>query len=518
LSLRTIAPTRAPLAVALALAFACATGCETSTSGMLASGDGGAPGDGGESHGPVVRGDGAAGDGASTFSVTLCTLDTSQYLSATGGGGGALDAAAVYPTSAETFTLSDLNGGALLDGDPVRLAAADGHYVSAAGGGGSTLAADVVTPGDDETFVIARVAGPGPIAPGDDVAFKTMLKVNYISAIDGGGGDVRADAPWAKAWETFTIAVDGAASSGPSSARQQVLAFIASIDGQKTIAGQHNKINATPAISTSDVASITGKTPALWSADFGFGQDALDHRALMITEAINQWHHGAIVQLMYHNCVPTGDETCDWDAIGGNSPQHLTDAEWSELVTDGTALNTAWKARLDKLSVFFKQLKDAGVAPLFRPLHEMNQSVFWWGGRGGADGTRKLYQLTHDYLVKVKGFNHIIWVWDLQDFSSLSTDTTDYDPGSAYYDIAALDVYDGGYDQSKHDLIRAAAGAAPIAIGECEILPTSAELVQQPDWVFFMLWPDFVGEETSVLPALYSAANVITEDKMPGWK
>ena len=48
---------------------------------------------------------------------------------------------------------------------------------------------------------------------------------------------------------------------------------------------------------------------------------------------------------------------------------------------------------------YLQQLKDAGVPVLFRPLHEMNEGWAWWGGRPGADGSAKLYQITHDYLV-----------------------------------------------------------------------------------------------------------------------
>jgi mannan endo-1,4-beta-mannosidase len=317
------------------------------------------------------------------------------------------------------------------------------------------------------------------------------------------------------------VPVDAAApvdSAQALTARQKVLGYLESVKGKKTIAGQHNKYNSTPAISTNDIDTITGKFPGLWSADFGFGQDALDNRQTMIDELVNQWNRGAIVQLMYHNCIPTRDELCSWDDIGGTNPQHLDDTQWSELITDGTSLNSTWKARLENLSVFFAQLKAAGIAPLFRPLHEMNQGVFWWGGRTGPSGTLKLYQITHDYLVKTKGFDNIIWVWDLQDFGTLSTDVNDYNPGGAYYDIAALDVYDGPYDQAKHDAIAGAAGQKPIAIGECATLPTSAELMQQPDWVFFMLWPDYIDQDRAVLPALYSAPNVVTEDQMPGWK
>ena len=299
-------------------------------------------------------------------------------------------------------------------------------------------------------------------------------------------------------------------------AKQKVLAYLASISGNKTVAGQHDKNNATPTDATDQVTAITGKVPALWSGDFLFGGDVAD-RPTMIAEAQTQWASGAIVHLMYHACAPTGDESCSWDDIGGATPVQLTDAQWSDLVTSGGTLNQAWLARLDVLSVFFQQLKDAGVAPLFRPQHEMNQGVFWWGGRPGPDGTRKLYQITHDYLVQQKGFENIIWVWDLQDFSTLGTDVSDYDPGQDYYDIAALDVYDGPYDTSKYTTMTGAAGSKLLAIGECSTLPTADELLAQPLWTFFMLWPDFISDNQAALPALYAAPNVVTRDQMPGW-
>ncbi len=370
-------------------------------------------------------------------------------------------------------------------------------------------------------------------------AWPLLAIVGALAAcsVDGGGeaatsnatpdaGATTADGGAMSANDASTSTSDATAPDGavkseaaaPPDARAQVLAFIAGISGSKTIAGQHDKYNATPSDATDWITSHTGKTPALWSADFGFGTDALANRGRMIAEAKAEWHKGAIVQLMYHNCIPTRDELCGWDDIGGANPQHLSDAQWTELVTDGTALNLAWKKRLDALSVFFADLKAAGIAPLFRPLHEMNQGVFWWGGRKGAMGTRRLFQITHDYLVGTKGFDHIIWVWDIQDFDTLATDAHDYDPGAAYYDIAALDVYGGGYDRAKYDVMLGVAGAKPIAIGECQHPPTSALLAQQPKWAFFMLWPDFLDENAAMLPALYAAPNVITEAQMPGWR
>jgi hypothetical protein len=505
-------------------ALAGAAGCTTAgtTPGETTGGAGGASsasttaGQGGT---VTASGAGGAMSIATTVPAAFRTLSTGQYLSATNGGGSSLVATGAAIGAGETFTLTDINGGALLDGDEVRIAASNGQYLSAKDGGGSTIDISVTIPGDDETFVITRLAGPATIVAGDLVALKTKLKVNYISAIDGGGGEVRADAPWAKGWETFTISLDGKTPPPTTkSARQKVLDYLAGISGNKTVAGQHNKFNSDPGGATQQLQSITGKTPGLWSADFGFGQDAVDNRGKMIAEAKKQWSDGAIVQIMYHNCVPTRDELCSWDDVGGAHPQHLSNDEWTALVTDGTDLNKAWKSRLDTLSVFFADLKTAGVAPLFRPLHEMNQGAFWWGGRGGAEGTRKLWQITHDYLTKTKGFDNIIWVWDVQDFVSLDSDINDYNPGTDYFDIAALDMYDVGYIQHNYDLMLGAAAGKPIAIGECEQLPTSDLLVKQPNWAFFMLWPDFIDENKGVLPGLYGAPNVVTEDQMPGWK
>ena len=149
----------------------------------------------------------------------------------------------------------------------------------------------------------------------------------------------------------------------------------------------------------------------------------------------------------------------------------------------------------------------------------MNQGVFWWGGRPGANGTRKLFQITHDYLVHEKGFDNIIWVWNVQDFGSLASDVWDYHPGGEYFDIASLDIYGGGYDTWKYEAIRDAAGAAPFGIGECAVVPSSTLLEQQPNWAFFMLWPDFLQEnaDDGRLAPLYSAPNVVTRGQMPGW-
>ncbi len=238
----------------------------------------------------------------------------------------------------------------------------------------------------------------------------------------------------------------------------------------------------------------------------------------MVNEAWNQWKKGAIINIMWHACNPALSQPCGWDSNGVLS--ELTDAQWTELITDGTPLNAKWKAMMDEVSVHLQFLEDKGVEVLWRPLHEMNQGNFWWGGRPGANGTRRLYQITHDYMTKTKGLTNLIWVWDVQDFSTLENDLVNYNPGEGYWDIAALDFYDGsGFSQGKYNAMVKAAKGKPIAIGECERLPTVEELTYQPKWTFYMGWSELVFERNTAaeMKALQNSSKVITLDEMPGW-
>ncbi len=296
----------------------------------------------------------------------------------------------------------------------------------------------------------------------------------------------------------------------------QTLDYLYSISGKKTLAGQHNREpNAQPALWTEYIKEVTGKYPALWSGDFLFQQENIENRWTMIYEAERQWKNGAVINLMWHACPPDEDEPCGWDPGVLNAP--LDDAQWKALLTEGTDLNARWKSRMDDIAVYLQYLEDHGVEVLFRPLHEMNQGKFWWGGRPGPEGTAKLYRYVHDYFTQVKGLTNLIWVWDMQD---LSRDFADYNPGADYWDVFAFDVYDQGFNSSWYMDILSMVGDKPIAIGECAKLPSSAILASQPRWVFFMPWAELVKEanSTEAIQTLYNNPRVITLDEMPGWK
>lgn len=306
--------------------------------------------------------------------------------------------------------------------------------------------------------------------------------------------------------------------------RFKTINYLNSIAGKQTVAGIHNREpNSDPTRWTEEVKTVTDKYPALWSGDFLFQADNINNRQIMIDQAVNQWKKGAIINIMWHACNPANSQPCGWDD-GKGVLSALTDQQFTQLITDGTPINTRWKQMMDEVSVYLQQLEDKGVEVLWRPLHEMNQGKFWWGGRPGANGTRKLYQLTHDYMTKTKGLSNLIWVWNIQDFGSMANDAITYNPGEDYFDVVSMDMYfsDGaGYTASKYKTMVDVAKGKPIAIGECEKYPTAQQLLEQPKWTFFMGWSELVFREQSntaaQLRALHSATNVITLDEMPGW-
>ena len=296
----------------------------------------------------------------------------------------------------------------------------------------------------------------------------------------------------------------------------QTLDFIHSISGKMTLSGQHNKEpNADPDKWTRFIKETTGKHPALWSGDFLFQQENMDERWTMIHEAERQWNQGAVINLMWHACPPDQGEPCGWDP--GLLNAQLDDDQWEELLTEGSPLNLAWKTRMDTIAIYLRYLEKKGVEYLFRPFHEMNQGLFWWGGRPGPGGTARLYRMTHDYFTHTLGLKRIIWVWDMQD---LSRDFEAYNPGNEYWDIFGFDIYDKGYDPSWYHYIISVIGDRPMAIGECSKLPSPGLLTKQPRWVFFMPWAELVKESNSPeeIIKLYNDPRVITRDEMPGWK
>jgi len=295
-----------------------------------------------------------------------------------------------------------------------------------------------------------------------------------------------------------------------------LLAFLNSISGHYTLTGQHNYPN-TIANWTDRAYDFTGKYPAVFGQDFGFqggaDKDSVLARPALVEEAMRQYANGAIVTFTWHAVRPTDDEPVTFrDSVQGK----LSDFEWRELLTPGTALYKRWCAQVDVIAGYLKQLRDARVPVLWRPYHEVNGNWFWWGGRKGRDGSAALYRQLFDRFVNYHQLDNLVWVWNANSPGSGGNGPgpyADYFPGLEYADVLTVDIY-GEFQQSHYDGLLALAGGKPIALGEVGGLPAPGRLKAQPKYTWFMTWSEFVemANPLEAVRALYHADNTLSRD------
>ncbi|HTM37015.1 MAG TPA: glycosyl hydrolase [Terriglobales bacterium] len=276
-----------------------------------------------------------------------------------------------------------------------------------------------------------------------------------------------------------------------SAEARALLNYLYSISGKYTLAGQHNYPYHI-ARWTDRVYDLTGKYPALYGQDFGFSggedKDSTAARPVLIAEAKRQYENGAVVTLTWHAVRPTDDEPVTFrDSVQG----HLTDFEWSELLTPGTELYKRWCDQVDVVAGFLKRLQSAHVPVLFRPYHEMNGGWFWWGGRPGKNGSQALYRQLFDRFVNYHKLNNLVWVWNINAPSNPAMAITNYFPGREYADLLTEDIY-SEFQQGYYEDMLALAAGKPIALGEVGALPTPEILQKQPNWTYFMVWSEWI--------------------------
>jgi hypothetical protein len=137
--------------------------------------------------------------------INLQTSNGINFVVAESGGGEDVNANRLGAGPYETFTVTVLAGGPIVDGDRVALRTAnEKHYVQAVSGGGGTLRAVGEGIGPFETFVVEKPDG-GAVRPGDTIRLKVADGPWYLSADGGGGGNLSANKTSAGLWETFRV-------------------------------------------------------------------------------------------------------------------------------------------------------------------------------------------------------------------------------------------------------------------------------------------------------------------------
>lgn len=295
-----------------------------------------------------------------------------------------------------------------------------------------------------------------------------------------------------------------------------LLNFLYSIHGKYILSGHHNPIH-NPTQYTNAVKKMTGDYPVVWGSDFSFNfgrKDPDSVRQAMIDTAIAMHKKGHIITLMWHSCFPTECDSCSSKTIWLWQPG-VSKETWDSLTTPGTRLNQQWQVQVDHVAKYLKELQDAHVPVLWRPYHEMNGVWFWWCNKKGKDGFVKLWRMMYNRFVNVHHLNNLIWVWNTNAPRSTPGDEAyaykDFFPGLDVVDVLAADVYHNDYKQSHHDDLLKIAQGKLIALGEVGQMPTPEIFQQQPQWVWFMEWTNFLfkANKPEAVKALYSSSRVL---------
>lgn len=168
------------------------------------------------------------------------------------------------------------------------------------------------------------------------------------------------------------------------------------------------------------------------------------------------------------------------------------------------------------------QLQNAGAAAVFRPVHEASGAWFWWGDKGGA-AFQALYNLVYDEMVNVKGVKNLVWVWNPE----YATDT-DWNPGTAKYDIVSLDIYEAWNYSTKYiSAYQTLSQNFPgkiLAISENGPIPDMSVMAENNiKWSWWMPWyqtwdGNFLDQTVDpVWKANVESPCTITLEDMPGW-
>jgi mannan endo-1,4-beta-mannosidase len=196
-----------------------------------------------------------------------------------------------------------------------------------------------------------------------------------------------------------------------------------------------------------EIHEKSGEWPALIGVDYSeLERGGLDFAAPNRT-ALAHWRAGGLVTVsthLYNPANPAGfglrDEGVDLAA----------------LLEPGTDTHRRWLAELDTIAAGLAELRDAGVAVLWRPFHEMNGGWFWWGAKKPALFHRVWRQM-FDYFSRAKQLDNLLWVYS----PNHGETTTAHYPGDAFVDVVGLDAYTDHVD-SAHIL----GGAALMALNK----------------------------------------------------
>ena len=223
-------------------------------------------------------------------------------------------------------------------------------------------------------------------------------------------------------------------------------------DDERFIVGEEGGKLITAGTTMQSFYEASGKYPALLGNDLGcYGLDLRDVGASFWSKAICEYAdyaaQGGVITFSSHWRNPTGSYANDWADCRGELGH---EEKWAELLTEGTELNAEFMEQITTDALFLQALRDNGVPVIWRPMHEMNGSFFWWcieqedGYVLNSSYYVNLWKYVYNYYTEELGLDNLLW-----EFGPNKTNGKNYQdvlycyPGDEYCDLVSLDWYIG---------------------------------------------------------------------------
>ena len=300
-------------------------------------------------------------------------------------------------------------------------------------------------------------------------------------------------------------------------AARAILQRLASSYGRTTLYGVYSQADA------DYLLEQTGRRPAIMGSDLMDASPSRVERGARceaVRQAIEAHRRGQIVTLSWHWNAPT-------DLLDGQMVEHegkRVEAKWwSGFYTFATSFDLATALAdpecdryrliirdIDAIAAELRQLREAGVPVLWRPLHEAEGGWFWWGAKG-PEPFKQLWRLLYERLAVHHGLDNLLWVY------SSGTDPAWY-PGDDVVDIVGIDAYPSdirdSLDATWETLFKQYGSRKLLALTEFGGAP---DLPRMHDfgvwWSFAVSWSDREGprkNDVAELKRIISDARVTT--------
>lgn len=253
----------------------------------------------------------------------------------------------------------------------------------------------------------------------------------------------------------------------------------------------------------SDVKDVCGQYPAVYGMDLGgieMGWPAnLDRNDFDNMRASAAAHHerGGIVTFSWHPRNPL---------TGGDAWDISSDQVVASILPGGEKHEyfMGWLAKAADFLESIKTVEGQAVPVIFRPWHEHTGSWFWWGQKlCTTEQYKALWEMTYDYMVKVRGLDNLVWAYSpgAGELSSPEVFAERY-PGDEIIDMVGFDCYAGqdrgGYMRSMKNALDITKAFADEHGKLMAVTETGYEGIKDPVW-----WTEVLYQSIKDYPVSY---------------